>query len=504
MMIRRLNFVRTLLLSFASLCLIRSALAADQFPYQAVVVGEQAEIRCGPGQQFYVTSMANMNDQVTVHRHDHGGWYMISPPAGSFSWIEASLVNPLGNNRGLVTISPGSGQRNRAIVRIGSTLSDDHSFFGRELSNGDEVTILGEKILTGKSGGVRMLKIVPPAQEFRWIKGEFLVPMSRQIQQQLAVDPYQVPPEHRQRQALLLPSETTLVAAEFPAPKMEAPRPDALIATADAQNSVPEMKTASLPVVTTGDVPEVVTSPSTAPSTAQRQQEFDQLERLHRNFVDMLALDPSEWELDSIAQSLSELQKSADPHIAHLAAERLKAVAQRQKIAGHYRRFIQVSAETSRRDAQLLAQRADFQSDRMEAPPVFRAPVEGSPEMRSVPVPQPEFPAVGPQISSVPAASMPTPALSTPVPATPSPEGVTPQLNGAGIIQPIQAPPGFPKFILTAPDGRMLAYVEPGAGVSLESWVGKQAGIIGLRSREENYGADLIRAQKIVPVKLSP
>jgi len=498
MMIRRLNFAQTLLLSLTSLFVVRSALAADQFPYQAVVVGEQAEVRCGPGQQFYVTSLANMNDQVTVHRHDHGGWYMISPPAGSFSWIDARLVNPLGNNRGLVTISPGSGQRNRAIVRIGSTLSDDHSFFGRELSNGDEVTILGEKVLAGKSGGVRMLKIAPPAQEFRWIKGEFLVPMSRQIQQQLAVDPYQVPPEHRQRQALLLPAETTLVAAEFPAPKMEAPRPDALIETADAKSPVLEMKTALLPSSMTGDVPELVTSPS----AAQRQQEFDQLEKLHRNFVDMMALDPSEWELDPIAQSLSELQKSADPHIAHLAAERLKTVAQRQKIAGHYRRFIQVSAETSRRDAQLLAQRADFQTDRLEAPPVFQAPMEGSPEMQSVPVPQPEFPAVGPQISSVPAASVPPGSMLSP--AIPSPEGVTPQLNGAGIIQPVQAPPGFPKFILTAPDGRMLAYVEPGAGVSLESWIGKQAGIIGLRSREENYGADLIRAQKIVPVKLSP
>jgi len=481
MTIRRLVFVRTAAFSLILTALLQNVPAAEQFPYQAIVVGEQVEVRCGPGNQFYVTSMAKANDSVTVHRHDHGGWYMISPPPGSFSWIDAGLVNPIGGNRGLVTLSPGGETNRRALVRIGSQLGDDHSFFGRELSNGDEVTILGEKILSGRSGGVRMLKIVPPAQEFRWIKGEYLVPMSQQIQQQIALDPYQVPAEHRQRQALLMPSEPDSVA------QVEFREPEPVLAPAretKSQTPVPEKKTAALTVPS--ENPEFEPIVSASPSIEQKRQDFARLAELDQAYAGQIARDPSEWNLEPISKGYLDLQKSADAHVAHLVSLRLDEVLKRQEIARHYRNFVQISTETSQRDAQLLAQRPDFESEKLQAPQVFMEPVPGQ---------------INDPLGSSEIANASSPSGNIPLPEAPA--GVTPQLNGAGIIQPIQAPPGFPRFILTAPDGRMLSYVEPGAGVSLEPWIGKPCGLIGHRSREENYGADVIRAQKIVPVRLA-
>ncbi|WP_437230521.1 hypothetical protein SH661x_002010 [Planctomicrobium sp. SH661] len=477
-MVRRLIFALSLLPSLAVLNFSGPAHAAEQFPYQAIVVGEQVDVRCGPGAQFYVTSHAKANDQVTVHRHDHGGWYMISPPPGSFSWIDASLVNPIGSNRGLINVSPGGGQSLRAIVRIGSQLSDDHSFFGRELSNGDEVTILGEKVLAGPSGGKRMLKIVPPAQEFRWVKGEYLVPMSRQIQQQIAGDPYQVPAEHRQRQAMLLPVENSPPALQIVETKPELPAPQ------------PEMKTASIDTTAVNAGPSLVSPPP----ANRNQQEFAKLDEIDKAYAAMMARDPVEWDLSGIAKSYEDLQKSATPYVSYLVSQRMEAVTRRKEIAEHYQKFARISAETSQRDAQLLAQRSEFPIDKLQAPMAFQQPVQVAMDPNGSSV----------QLFGTDAIPTDATASNMPTQPVPTPEGVSPQLNGAGILQPIQAPPGFPKFILTSPDGRMLAYVEPGEGVSLEQWVGKPMGVIGRRSREESYGADVIRAQKIVPVQLQP
>ena len=181
---------------------IPSLAASQQFPYSATVIADDVEVRCGPGSKFYVTGSLTKQDEVTVHRHDHGGWYMIAPPQGSFSWIEATLVEKSGD-QGTVTIDLAEAPTGRATVYIGSQSGRDHSYFGRELTNGDQVQILGEEVLQMPQGATRMYKIVPPSQEFRWVKGEFLVPTDQTLQQRLAEDPYQIPPRHRQRLATL-------------------------------------------------------------------------------------------------------------------------------------------------------------------------------------------------------------------------------------------------------------------------------------------------------------
>src|SRR5690349_18957580 len=116
-----------------------SAPAADhKFPYEATIDVAEEYVRSGPGQKFYPTSKLRRGERVTVHRHDPGGWFMISPPEGSFSWIQADHVRHKHEGAGVLT-------QNNVIVRVGSQYNDERDWYQRELNKGDEVEILGEK-----------------------------------------------------------------------------------------------------------------------------------------------------------------------------------------------------------------------------------------------------------------------------------------------------------------------------------------------------------------------
>src|SRR5579863_5467148 len=71
--------------------------AAKEPPYEAVIEADEAFARCGPGRNYYPTSKLMRGDRVTVRRHDPGGWFMIDPPAGSFSLIRVDDVSAEGN-----------------------------------------------------------------------------------------------------------------------------------------------------------------------------------------------------------------------------------------------------------------------------------------------------------------------------------------------------------------------------------------------------------------------
>ena len=84
---------------FAALCLVlvgnfvAPVQAQDRkFPYEAVVDLDSEYVRSGPGPNFYPTDKLPRGAKVMVHRHDPGGWCMIAPPVGSFSWILAKNV----------------------------------------------------------------------------------------------------------------------------------------------------------------------------------------------------------------------------------------------------------------------------------------------------------------------------------------------------------------------------------------------------------------------------
>ena len=403
--------VFTIAICLASL-LADKADAVQKYPYQAIVVGDRVEIRCGPGTNYYVTSYAKQQQTITVYRHDHGGWFMIAPPKGSFSWVEADLIQKNGPDHGVVRIEPENGKLPRAMVRIGSEVTDEHSFYGRELSNGDEVTILGEKAMPSTNGVIRMYKIVPPQQEFRWIKGEFVAPVDESTRQRFAQDPYQIPPEYRAAAATKR-SQQQAIQAEIA--KREA---------------------------------------------AQKKAQYDQLDSIDKTYTAMMDQQPAHWDLDRVESQYRQLAQTSDSTISALVDKRLDVIKRRRELLAHYRDFVQVSAETSQRDQALVARQLGYE----------QSPTNSLAAQNSV--------------------------------MTSEPESLHPRLNGAGIIRPTGNGFGRPPFALVAPTGQLLAYLDIAPTVPIRQWVNKPSGIIGERSFDQQLGADLIKVQRVVPIRL--
>jgi hypothetical protein len=74
---------------------------------------------------------------------------------------------------------------------------------------------------------------------------------------------------------------------------------------------------------------------------------------------------------------------------------------------------------------------------------------------------------------------------------------------GAGIIQATNLRgQGIPQFMITAADGRFLAFVES-AQVDLRPYLGQSMGIVGPRAHQPRLRADLIQVQSLQPVQLA-
>ena len=162
--------------------------ASDRkFPYEAIVNVEDGEfVRSGPGPKYYPTVRLRKGDRVIVHRHDPGGWCMISPPPGSFSWIRAEHVQKSGKDSGVL-------KTNGVVVHIGSTINpEEFTTVQANLSKSDAVEILGEKNFQFDDGPRLMYKISPVKREWRWIPRKSIVAVDA-----LRSDPF--PPEQPQR-----------------------------------------------------------------------------------------------------------------------------------------------------------------------------------------------------------------------------------------------------------------------------------------------------------------
>ncbi|MCA9079231.1 MAG: hypothetical protein KDA58_01680 [Planctomycetaceae bacterium] len=435
-----MRIVRPLTLLVLLVCGQQAVCQQQSFPYQASVAVDDVEVRCGPGQRYYITSKLAAGTQITVHRHDHGGWFMIAPPPGSFSWIATEHVDRQGD-QGVIRIPPtAEGLPGRVIVRIGSELSDEHSFYGRELSDGDTVRILGEETLVSERGVRAMLKIVPPAQEFRWVKGDFVVPVDATVRREQANDPYQIPPQHRHR----LSRDVLTVAGAQPA-KLEEPK-----------------------------------SPELTELDAR-------LARIDQAYAEMMNGDPSTWDLDGMAAQYRTLLTEGEPKIQARVDQRLRVIDSRRSVHEQYRKFVQITTQTNQRDAQLTGMQTTT--------PLIYGNLTNS--VGTTVASTPGLPA-GDVSAQAPTSSIPeqTAALSGPLT-----DDVQPQLNGAGIVTPIGIA-GLPPYALIAPDGKFLTYLEPSDPRQLQQWVGKEAGIIGNRQFDRQFGADVIQVRRVTAVQL--
>jgi uncharacterized protein YgiM (DUF1202 family) len=156
----------TWLLAIGTLILAANSLAADESPYEAVVLEQGAEVRAGPGQRFYVTQELEPGTRVEVYRRESGDWLAIRPPEGSFSWIPESDLE-MTDEPGIAEITSEEakswlGSRAERIKQHKSHVT---------LARGERVEVLGKKQIEGADGKTQLwLKIAPPAGEFRWIQ----------------------------------------------------------------------------------------------------------------------------------------------------------------------------------------------------------------------------------------------------------------------------------------------------------------------------------------------
>ncbi len=446
------------------ICIVLVALRAEadplQFPYQGTVQTDDVEVRAGPSEpRYYATGTLTRGQQVTVHRHDNGGWYMITPPPGSFDWIDASVVERQGGDAGVIIATGESSVR--AFVHIGSQLSDDHSLFGRELAAGDRVRILGEQTLQTDLGPTPMLKIETPAREYRWVKGDFIVAIDPLARREQDLDPYRIP------------------SSQF--------------------NSL--------------EYAEIVTVSSSEP--AEESAESTALEStlgaIDLQYADMMNLDPTLWELDRLEREYIALRTQGDARFQGQVEQRLRALGARREIHNDFLRLQQIRDETTVRDQQLQSMQLLQPNSQQGSLPGF-TPIQvdlGTPgEIPSDPfagtfpagsIPEP-FPAAAPQVTD-----FLTPLAGVPGDTTEVPAVTAEQLCGAGIIQKLQPQaPGQPTHALVSPDGRMLTLLVADPGVSLDEHEGGSVGIVGQRSFNSQLQADLAVVRQIVPVQLVP
>jgi len=450
--------------------------APTEFPYEAVLQTDGVVVRSGPGERYDPTMKLEKGQQVTVHRHDPGGWFMISPPPGSFSWIDSVYVEKTGSETGVVKVpSAGDGLPPRVVVWIGSQFTDEHKYFGRQLASGDEVRILGQQQKQTDGGPATFYKIAPPRLEYRWIKGDFVVPLADAGSIARAT-PVPTPPVSN-KPARVDPFENA--------------------STGGAQMAAPGFPPEQGPTLLQRDLtrelnPDLLDQSPAAQLTTSTER--SQLAALDERLQTMLAQTPDRWDLTGIEGAYLQLQASAGPGLAAQIDYRLAAIESRKKIKAKYDSFVGVLQRTEQRDAELLSMQQSIASGL----PMNATQVDlGQPSRFP---PQPMQDARG--ANSGTATHQPIP----PIPSnTPGGRAATPQLDGAGVVQRLQRPvPGLPRYVLTTPNGQLLAYLAPGQGVKLENYIGRAMGIIGQRSHDGRLRADVIIVERLTPVQLQP
>jgi hypothetical protein len=421
------------------------------FPYDATVESEEAYVRSGPGSKYYPTGKLKKGQRVTVKRHDPGGWHMIVPPPGSFSWVPAKYVDKTAGNRGTIN-------HNGVAARVGSFESDIRELFQRKFAQGDEVEVLGEKQLmpeAGKGGPELWYRIAPPPGEWRWVSGQALSPAPRDGEPPVRVDPFETESSSpsRSRSGPPVPVADEDLEFEKPVPidggnvpsSTGAENPSNANSAGSGANGIKER-----PLVRReGKLPPVPHAEAGPRVTKRLNEHLDELDRLDGRFRAILDQEPLEWNFDQLEKDYKGLRDDVDtPNLQQMVDTRLTRISDYRKVRSEHQAAADAAAAVVRKDAELLE-------------------LQKQQEARLAGMRQPRF-------------------------------------DGAGILQrsPVQRP-GAPRYVLIAPGGKLLAYVVAAPGMNIEPWVGRPVGLTGSRVRHPDLKTDLITVIRVTPVRLS-
>jgi hypothetical protein len=154
--------MRWLLLHVVMLMMIGTVARAADFPYAVYVNSDDVYVRSGPGKNYYPTGKLRKGQKLDVYRHDPGGWLAIRPPRDSFAWVSKRHLDP--DSDRLATVNS-----DRAVARVGSTLSDVRDVIQVRLEKGEKV-----ELLAPPTEDSPWCKIAPPSGEFRWVFAKFV------------------------------------------------------------------------------------------------------------------------------------------------------------------------------------------------------------------------------------------------------------------------------------------------------------------------------------------
>ena len=417
----------------------------QKFPYEAVVVQDDALVRSGDNEDYYPTMRLRRDDLVTVHREDRGGWLAIEPPAGSFSWIRAKYVERNGADAGTVT-------EDGVVIFVGSAFEDEASVWQRKATTGERLTVLGEQELLTEAGPRKMYRIAPPVRERRWISGEAVVPVHAATRKQHDEDPFKTPSTVRRR----------------------SPR----------------------------DV-DVVDTPALPSARLQRLQQIRaeqrELAEIDQRFRLMLDGSPATWDLQSLETEYNNLRNSATWRpVAGQIDLRFHAIDRYRQRKAEYEDFKRLTSQTERRDAELLASQfgaPDESADYLATSPERLNTATANPRRSVIDMPE-----------ALVDDSVLHPDERPPVPDSDfqelriPPTGVSPasQYIGAGIVR--RLPEGG--YVLTSPNGRRLAKLEDTESIRLEEFVGRSVGLHGKRWYRDDISSDYIQVMGLEPVRI--
>ncbi len=450
------------------------------FPYDAKVVVDEVFVRSGAGDSYYPTQKLPRETVVTVHRHDPGGWYMIDPPKGSFSWIPERYVKRVNDTEGEVA-------EESVIAFVGSEFGDEASVFQRRLKTGEKISITGQRQIVMSSGPQSMLQIAPPLRERRWIPGSALVPIDAEQRSQLNTDPYAVPGN--------------------------AVRPEGVQVFPSIAGIAP----------TTAGVTDLpVVAPSAALSAAQQKQsERQQLADIDRRFGEMLHQDSTTWNLDAIEAEYKMLQQSVtQKSLSGTIDMRYPAIDRYRRRLAKFLELRQLTSQTEQRDAALVS-RNPYSFSKPLAPALAAAGPEsaiaaGQPTqlaqafeeyVQSDQNPSSEIALGNPPVAMPDAVTDNNPSGSVADSFPPSSASVitpgSPQNRfiGAGIVQRAADSAQGSGYVLMSPAGKVLADLKTTGSVSLDTYLGQQVGVQGTRFSEKEK-RDVIEVSALEQVQL--
>lgn len=458
------HLVGNRLLRLASVCLAACfaahEVAAETQPYQARIVVARAQVRSGPGENFYPTDALAQGETVEVYREQPGGWLAIRPPKESFSWVFARHLKVREDRLGEI-------DKEDVASRIGSLFGNKRNAVQVRLQKGEVVEILGEE----KDGGETWYKIAPPAGEFRWVHAtnvERIGPLAVAEPAEPVVVAASATHANQADKDVADKSEPNddkpaALSAEPEVPPSEDWRAAPGASASSSPDPSPPLATpvGSSPSATT---PAAAETPAAQPqgSAKPARQLPDELGRrltdIELRLSRMVAAPPSQWNTERLERDTEELLAQAQSAVERDAIK--ATLAKLDHFASIARRYQQQVAPGLAASGQ---------------------PVGGLSE------------ADGSLVGGVTSASETPPTTGAP--------GDAGRYDAVGILRPVVSKrAGAPQFAIVDERGQVISFVTPTPDLNLQPYLGHRVGVTGTRGFISEFQRAHVTAGRVTPL----